>query len=586
MTEEEVVGMEDELEQSAEEALDEILAELGCPSFHRCKGRKLEIVKKLYERGYSIEDISQAIEISPNAVKAMLAKSGVDFSGKGEATDGVDRSSGDEAAVSDGITAEFEEEELETDFGFTIKSPYSEYIPSVIRVRGEKYSPEELVSEYGTNGLRLIKIIALSRVLTHGTAFRKPPKKFIKQINQTLFMNNKIVDDTYVVASILNRYRIDPLLVDLALSVLNYIDQQYKSLADIADRSVPPMTWTGVEKDGVMTFFPVVTSYNQPVNPINTYSVNPVIPANPVAQYPVNPAVNPVNTYPVTYPITNPATNPMTNPVTPDYPIEHPQRGEIDKLLEEIKERDKVIEELKGAVEALLEEKRKKEEEDREKERLKAIADLIESKITPISSRIAMLEDRISGGVENKEKDVLLETINTLRDELKTLKEEMTKKEIESLKNMIATLEKRLENPFPTSLNQYMVEYLTKKLEAEAEITKAQEQTKTLERVFDRLKDTFTSAADVFGRAIGKSVASPPVETICPFCGTHFTFNKMSRVVRCPACGRVVYKHEEKTGTVQQGKQEQGEAVKQETSTQESTQNETDENEKELDEEL
>jgi len=515
----------EENKKTIEEAVAELVEEYGCVDYESCAGHKHDIKYRLYtDYGFSIEDIANYFGEEPFSVKSSIAKVKKRLKkGNNEEQQKKKQKQSNKTDVNYPVDVEFDKTEVESDLGLVIDNPYSDYIPTKIVVHGKEYSPDELVAEFGSSGLRLLKIVALTRILRHGPCFRIVPLKFVKVIYQTLLMNTKLVDDYNVLSALLSKYRIEENLINLAFSVLSYLDQQYKTLAETVDKAVPVInSWIGIEKDGEVVFAP-----NQVSPSYQSSGYQQPLPSNP--SFP-----NPVPAYSNPYPPYPPATA----------PVSHQHDEELKRLLAE---KDKEIEELKDMLQQLLEEKRRKEEEERERKRMEELSNLIESKISSISSRISMLEMKLSSPQEDKdsEKELLLKQIEMLKDELKTMKDELTRKEIESLKSMIESLEKRLENRnnfFPDSLNQYMLEFMTKKLEAEAELAKAKETSKTLENIFSTLKESFREAADTFGRAIGKTVATTPskVSTVCPNCGSKFTFDSSSETVYCPNCGKIV----------------------------------------------
>jgi len=536
----------EENKKTIEEAVAELVEEYGCVDYESCSGHKHDIKYRLYtDYGFSIEEIANFFGEEPYSVKSSIAKvkKRIKKSNKEEQQEKKQKQT-NKTDVSYPVDVEFDKTEVESDLGLVIDNPYSDYIPSKIIVHGKEYLPEELVAEFGSSGLRLLKIVALTRVLRHGPCFRTVPLKFVKVIYQTLLMNTKLVDDYNVLSALLFKYRIEENLINLAFSVLSYLDQQYKTLAETVDKAVPVInSWIGIERDGEVVFAPnqvyPSSGYQQPLPTLsNQNQINPVF-ANPL----YNPPYQPQAYYPSA---TIPAS--QVNPPVPTNPTSH----HVEEMKRTLQEKDKEIEELKDMVQQLLEEKRRKEEEERERRRMEEIANLIESKISSISSRISMLEMKLNKSPQNEdsEKELLLKQIEMLKDELKSMKDELTRKEIESLKSMIESLEKRLEsrnNFFPDTLNQYMLEFMTKKLEAEAELAKAKETSKTLENIFSTLKESFRETAEQFGKAIGRTVATTPskVSTVCPHCGSKFTFDDSSSKVYCPSCGKLIIRSEE-----------------------------------------
>jgi len=550
-----------------EEVVDKLLNEYGCVDWDSCQGHKQDIIKRLIEEyDFSLDEVADHFGYTPQAIKGMLARAlRMDAKYKGEKTTkaakkfkstkqttkkGVDASD----VIEDDVAFYYgESDSYDTDLGISIEHPFSEYIPSKIRVNNQVYTPDELVEEFGTSGLRLLKIQSLLRVLKYGPAFKTPPKRFIKAIAQALLSNSALVDDYQTLNALLSNYRIENNLIAHAFTVLSYLDQQYRALAESVDRTIsaPIVSWMSIEKDGSTTFIPNTSGSYFPSNG-NFPQPNPTFPnVN-------NPQPNPYSfNIPPNYP------QPYPNyPMTPPYPpVPQPpaQTGLPPEAKEALKKKDEEIEQLKEMIGQLLEEKRRKEEEEERQKFIEAIKETIESKISSVSSRLSLLEQKMLSGSddEDKEKELLLKQIETLKEELKDLKTEMTKKEIESLKSMIATLEKRLEEaskgPFQGGpLNQYMVEFMIKKLETDAELAKVQEQSKVLENLFDRMKDTLTRAADTFGRAIGREMVMKKPEgvkrkddliyTVCPICGATFAYPKDSIQVFCPKCGYQVLK--------------------------------------------
>jgi len=500
------------------EALEEILAEMGCKSYAEVpKGKKTEVLEKLLNMGYSVEEISKAVNMEPSRVKSIIARHG---------------SKGEKDNEKKTVVIK-EKDDLEEFFKVDMTNPYPEYIPYEIEYRGETYTPQELVSEFGKSGLDYLKYIVLEKILKDAPT--QIGERTINKILTRFRRDPSIRDNMRNLVGVLQEYRIPASVIREVIEVIGYIDNTFRQYIKQYYYIYPPATPMPPQEEFVFG-----AEYG------SHYDYERV-------HYWQNPNPNPWST-----------SNPYPNPY-PQHQFRHPPskhltaddvRNIVKEVLSEYEEEKKKksleerIERLEEAVSKII---KYLEDDGNEREKKQNPLEGLEQRIAALEAKLASLKPAGSGEEEDPKIKIYKDLVNDLKEEIKSLrasyealKDKLHEERVKSLEDKIKTLEDSIKNS-SSNLTKDSLELAKLRTQEQIERIKAD----NLRKAISDAKEMVREISRAVGRGVGESFFLSTVgragfsnlvrvgnklKGVCPKCGADIEAPLDATTITCPSC--------------------------------------------------